>query len=260
MNTIKIISYNIGIKIDNASQVAGYLETQKADIICLQEVMRPLESNVLKLYRSGEEILDSLKKDYPYYFFAPEWVADKFIKSTGGGDRDFGGMVEQGKLILSKYPITHGYNYFYYKNYEFDRDRTKFYAGDDHGRALQVVEAKVNNMQIQIGNVHGSYSTDKIDTEKSLAQSQFIIKKMQERELPSILLGDFNVLPDTKSISMLNEKFENLNKVFNITSTRPDGKMIDYIFISKELKPKSLGVDNIDASDHYPLMAEIKFS
>ena len=99
---MKIISFNIGIKIDNAKEVTNYLLKQDVDVICLQEVMRPLENEVFPIYRSEEIIRETLKKDYPYYFFAPEWIADMFYEPGGLSNRIFGGMVEQGKMILSK--------------------------------------------------------------------------------------------------------------------------------------------------------------
>src|SRR3989344_5229147 len=255
---MKIISFNIGIKIDNASKVKEYLKTQNVDIVCLQEVVRPLEPEVFQMYRSEEEIRNFLKESYPYYFFAPEWIANRLTKSTGGGNREFGGMIEQGKLILSKYPIIHGYNYFYYKTYEFDCDRTKFHEGDDHGRALQVVKVDINGTVIQIGNVHGSYSSDKLDTDRSLIQSGFILEKLQEQRHPTILLGDFNVLPDTKSVTIINKEYTNLNDKFNVSSTRPNGQIIDYIFTSKDMSTQKLVVDEVNISDHHPLIMEFQ--
>ena len=258
---MKIISFNIGIKIDNSVQVGEYLKTQQADIVCLQEVMRPLEPSVYAIFRSEETIRDILKDKYPFYFFAPEWVANKHkkhVRPNEKGVREFGGMVEQGKLILSKYPIVHGYNYFYHKNYEFDFDRTNFYNGDDHGRALQVCEIEVDGKIIQVANVHGTYSSDKLDSERSIKQSQFILSKLQAKNLPSILLGDFNVLPTTESIGLINKNYNNINNTFRISRTVPSGKMIDYVFLSKELIAGKLVVEEIGISDHYPIILEVE--
>lgn len=254
---MKIISFNIGIKIDNSRQVGEYLKAQAADIVCLQEVVRPLDPNVHPLYRSEETIRRILGGDYPYYFFAPEWVADKHTEPSGLRNKDFGGMVEQGKLILSKYPIVHGYNYFYHKNYEFDRDRTNFYNGDDHGRALQVCDIEVSGSIIQVANVHGTWSADKLDSERSIRQSEFILERLQEKNMPSILLGDFNVLLRTESISLISKHFNNINAIFNIPSTRPKGEAIDFIFLSQGLSARKMTVEEIEISDHYPLILEI---
>jgi endonuclease/exonuclease/phosphatase family metal-dependent hydrolase len=263
---MKIISFNISIAIDNARAVAEYLKKQDADIVCLQEVMRPLESGVLPMYRSSETIVESLKKIYPYYFFAPEWVADMFYEPAGKPNRIFGGMAEQGKLILSKYPITHGYNYFYNKNYEFDRERRDFYQGNDHGRALQIANIDIAGKIIQIANIHGTYTKDKKDTERTMKQSEFVLEKMKINKLPAIILGDFNLLPDTRSIALVNNEYKNLIDIFKIKQTRSDKdseftskrNVIDYVFADHAFDLKNLKIEENQISDHYPLIAELE--
>ena len=263
---MKIISFNIGLKIDNSAAVAEYLLGSDADIICLQEVVRPLEPSVFPIYRSEKFIREKLKAVYPYYFFAPEWVADKLINKDNV--RDQGGMAEQGKFILSKYPIVYGANYFYHKVYEFTRDRTRFHEGDDHGRTLQLCEIDANGNIIQIGNVHGLYSEDKQDTERSKTQNTFILEKLRERIMPTILLGDFNLAPETESMALVDKEYENLIKKFGILETRPDfGKRpgmkytaVDYIFVSHHLAAKNCMTDLTEISDHYPIIAELDFS
>lgn len=256
---MKIISFNIGIKIDNAVEVVEYLKKQDADIICIQEAMRPVEVGVLLQYRSAEIIRESLKAIYPNYFFAPEWVADMFYLTPSSPDRIFGGMVEQGKLILSKYPIVRGFNYFYHKNYEFERDRRDFYLGNDHGRALQVCEIDLDGKIIQIANVHGCYSSDKMDNEKALFQSNFILEKLNEKKLPTILVGDFNVASHTESIKILEKTYQNTGLDFKITSTRPNKEqVIDYIFVDSNFFVNNMVIGNTKASDHFPLIAELE--
>lgn len=254
---MKIISFNICIKIDNAVAIAEYLQAHNPDIICLQEVVRPLGPRAYPIYRSEETIRNILAAGYPYYFFAPEWAANELVEQPGIVNRDFGGLIEQGKLILSKYPIIHGYNYFYYKNYEFDNDRTNFYKGNDHGRTLQVADIRIGEQIIQVGNIHGSFSSDKLDTERSITQSKFILEKLGERNLATVLVGDFNVLPETESITLLNKSYTNANNTFKIPRTRVNGQTNDYIFHSPELKAKNLTVEIIDISDHYPLIMEM---
>ncbi|HEX3095525.1 MAG TPA: endonuclease/exonuclease/phosphatase family protein [Patescibacteria group bacterium] len=254
---MKILSFNIAIKVDNSEAVAKYLQESNADIICLQEAIRPLDKGVEPLYRSEEYIRESLQKDYPYYFFAPQYAADKFIRPERVVYREFGGVIEQGMLILSKFPIVHGFDYFYRKNYEYDNDRVHYYEGDDHGRSFQVCEIDVNGQTIQVGNVHGLYSEDKLDSEQTIAQTKFFIEKLKLKNLPSILVGDFNLLPETESMKVVDEVYQNLNAKFNVASTRSKGQVIDYIFTSPEFTAINLQVDQVDISDHYPVIAEI---
>lgn len=254
---MKLISFNVGIRIDNTDAVVEYLKQQQADIICLQEVVRGFPPVADPVYRSEEIIRTALQNDFPYYFFAAEWTADKLVSAIEHKNRNFGGMVEQGKMILSKYPILHGYNYFYHKVYEFDSDRTNFDTGNDHGRSLQIAELEINGKIIQLANVHGIYSSKKDDSERSLAQSRFIVETLQKKDLPTIIAGDFNVAPETESIAVVNKAFRNLNQEFSTGATRPNGQVIDYFFASQEIPVKSLSVEVTDISDHYPVICEI---
>ena len=265
---MKILSFNICIKIDNADKVAEYLKDTNADIICLQEVMRPLEDSVISMYRAEEVIRKYLKNDYPYYFFAPEWVSDIHFGPDNVPDRIFGGMAEQGKMILSKYPIFHGYNSYYIKDYEFDRDRGSFAGGVDHGRALQVCEIDLDGKLIQIGNVHGTYTKEKVDTDKTILQSKFILEKLSKKDLPTILVGDFNLLSTTESMKMISGRYHDLMSDYNIKTTRPqkEGRsgpqdaVIDYIFIDNNFRTQNLNVELNDISDHYPVIVDFKLS
>jgi endonuclease/exonuclease/phosphatase family metal-dependent hydrolase len=55
-------------------------------------------------------------------------------------------------------------------------------------------------------------------------QCEKILEIASRDDLPTIILGDFNLFPNTKSIAMLEKKFKNLIKEFAIKSTRPDFK------------------------------------
>ncbi len=75
--------------------------------------------------------------------------------------------------------------------------------------------------------------------------------------------GDFNVLPETKSIQLLEAAgMRNLVREFGITSTRsplytkPE-KYADYIFVSKDIEVASFEVLPDVVSDHMALRVAI---
>ena len=77
-----------------------------------------------------------------------------------------------------------------------------------------------------------------------------------------ILMGDFNVKPDSDILLPLKEKMTDCAQVSekeNLTfpSDNPKRK-IDYIFVSRDIKVKSFEAENIIASDHLPVTAEIE--
>ena len=78
----------------------------------------------------------------------------------------------------------------------------------------------------------------------------------------SILMGDFNVTPDDPVLTPIQEHLFDMEALFpcprlSFTSACPMQK-IDYIFISKDLKPISADIPQIVASDHCPHIAEIE--
>lgn len=262
---MKLIDLNISIKVDNNDKVIKFLKENESDIITLQEVMRGIAPTVYDRYNNSRIIKEELGQ-YSNSFFGPVWVADRHMKN-GIVTKDFGGLAEQGNEIISKYPILEANNMFYHKNYAEFIDVTNF-RQTDHGRALEQVILQINEKKLQILNVHGIWNIEKKGDARTLAQCAFILEKAMEKELPTIIVGDFNLHPETESINLINQKFTNLIKQYDITSTRPtvkDGLDVgnsvdDYIFVNSKIKVKEFRVIQTDISDHYPLLLDFEIT
>ena len=94
---------------------------------------------------------------------------------------------------------------------------------------------------------------------QSKAISDFVLKQGGD----IILCGDFNLLPDTESIAIL-EKFDlkNLIKEYDIKSTRTSLykkplQFADYVFVSKGINVLDFKVLPDEVSDHSPLFLKI---
>ena len=138
------------------------------------------------------------------------------------------------------------------------------YAGGSHSpRNLQYIHFLKDDKEYTIANVHALWNgMGKTDTEERLQQSIVIKNYMDSAKGLKVLCGDFNLLPDTKSISILEEGMRNLIKEYKITSTRTDyykkpEKYADYVFVSPEVKVKDFQVLPNDVSDHAPLLLEV---
>ncbi len=115
-------------------------------------------------------------------------------------------------------------------------------------------------------NVHGRWSQNKMGNAKTESYSKRMIEMAEEVPYPTIICGDFNLFPDTKSIQILNEEFENLVEKYNINSTRPESNelshkernVVDYIFISEGISVKDFKVVREEASDHFPLVLDFE--
>ncbi|MDO8569257.1 MAG: endonuclease/exonuclease/phosphatase family protein [bacterium] len=135
----------------------------------------------------------------------------------------------------------------------------------DHGRPIQYVTLNFKDSQITIINFHGAWikGVNKTDTADRIKQSKKIVEFIKSLKNDFILCGDFNILPDTESMAILEKaSLINLIKKYNITSTRtsfytkPD-KYADYIFVSKGIDVKTFKVLPEEVSDHSALFLEI---
>ena len=261
---MKLISFNIAIFINNADQVADFIIDQKADIVAFQENVKHLEDSAYEEYQKKFHIDRKLKHLYPYSFFGPLLKCNVNSKD-GKVYRKYGGWIEQGNEILSRYKIIEATNEHYHMQYGDTNDRTHFYE-TDHPRSVIVSELDVEGKRVQILNLHGTYTEKKLDNEGTIKQSEYILKAAQRKDIPTIIVGDFNLLPETKSIKMLDKKYRNLVVENNITSTRPDvrkGKelgssVVDYIFVDERIKVNKFEVIKTEISDHYPLVLDFE--
>ena len=259
---MKLLNINIGIRLDNTEQISDLIIEQDADLVTLQEVVRNLDEGVFPQFKSKEGIERAVQNIYPYSFFGPLWITNKVYKNTEI-TRDFGGYVEQGNELLSKYPIELASNEFFYKSYELKRDWTDW-EQTDHARALLIADLKIGGGSLRILNVHGIWTKNKRGDERTIRECEFIMKKAMEKEVPTIVVGDFNLLPDTASIKILDDGLKNLIKDYRVKTTRPDFKdhlesglnIVDYIFVNKMVEVRHFQTITSDVSDHLPLVME----
>ena len=131
--------------------------------------------------------------------------------------------------------------------------------GARHDRILQWAECRYQNQALLISNVHGLWNgLGKTDTADRLQQSEKINTHLQQWDCPQILCGDFNLRPDTKSITLLGNHWRNLITEFKVTSTRTSlydkqEPYADYIFVSPNIEVNQFCVLPDEVSDHAAL-------
>lgn len=140
-----------------------------------------------------------------------------------------------------------------------------FFVGNEkqgHGHWLEIEKA---GEKYVLCSIHGAAMPgDKLDTEDRIAQTTEILNFLKDRPGKHIIMGDFNLFPDTKSVTLFEEAgYRNLVKEYKIETTRnelawaswPDSKQLwaDYAFVSPEIEVKDFQVPKNEASDHLPL-------
>ncbi|GAA4646469.1 endonuclease/exonuclease/phosphatase family protein [Pontixanthobacter gangjinensis] len=136
-------------------------------------------------------------------------------------------------------------------------------------------ENKETGEKFWIFNTH----FDHVGTEARRESSKLItskIKELNKEELPVLLMGDFNLEPDSEEIKMISEFLvdsrDKADKTFGPEGTfngynfsEPVTRRIDYIFSNEEVLVIKYAVlsDSKDLrypSDHFPVMVEVEFS
>ncbi len=226
-------------------------EAARTDIFCLQEVYRS-DSNI-KEYKGCRthlfsELLPILKEHNAYFSVLRAGLCN-------GEPVDF--------------PVEYGLATFVKKSYVSKLVRSLQIIPEnlspDDGRILQHVEVELSK-PFSVFNFHGlALPGHKLDTPERLMQSEAVAKAVAETSGPKILCGDFNLMPETQSVKLLETNMRNLIKDFGIKNTRNevswafyDSKQYfaDYTFVSPEIKVKSFEVPYNLASDHLPMVLE----
>lgn len=243
---MKIISLNTWSAVLDGPLYDFLRSYQETDVFCLQEVYKdalqkeehkhPRLTLEYELYERIEGILGATHTGY----FHPAY-------------KDYYG---QALFVHKEHRVLEAGDVFIYEN-ESPEDR------GFHSRNLQYVVIEREASPLLIANVHGLWNgKGKSDTEDRLEQSRRIKSFLTTRSEPVVLMGDFNLSPDTESLRIAGEGLRDLIREYGITSTRTshyekENKFADYAFVSDELTVKDFKVLPEEVSDHAALYLEV---
>jgi len=230
--------------------------SQKIDVFCFQEVYQaPFDKLISRDMHA--DIYSELAKNLPQHtgFFAPH-----LQNYDLGGKVDFD--LKAGLAIFIRNNII---DVKECKDIFIYRDGLELLNNDitTIPRNLQYISFTVNNNNYLIAHFHGIwYPKTKVDTPDRIKQVQKIKEFLSTREERKILCGDFNLLPATKSMKILEKGMVNLVNKYDIKTTRNkyyerDEKHADYILVSQDVNVIDFRVQDITISDHLPLLLEI---
>lgn len=171
--------------------------------------------------------------------------------------------AEWGLAIFTKKSIKvlgHGDIFVY-----LERDSLVGQDATTVGRNLQFINIVLNNKTLNILNFHGLWNGQgKLDSPERLGQSEKIVSFVKNLTGEIILAGDFNLRPDTKSLSIIERELtlRNLVKEYRIESTRTSyyeksEKFADYVLCSSGIVVKDFLTLPEEVSDHKALLLEI---
>ncbi len=246
---MKLISLNLwGGRIYNDLIAFLKRNSDDTDVFCFQEMIDFSSGKIpqrvldIKKHRTGmDDVLDLYSKLGGILNSFKSTLSDP---CSSGGERL--AIFYKNTLEFKKYNITKVSKNVRIRFENYDYDLTSF-----------VQSAEVNGYSIN--NIHGLWQFGKDDTPERIEQSKNVIEALSKTGAKRVLVGDFNLSPDTKSIKMLEDSgMVNLIKEYNIKTTRSKlydrkEKFADYIFVSEKIKVKDFKVLDDVVSDHLPL-------
>ena len=259
---IKLISYNVctyggNYKYENGfDTVFGYLERQKADIVCLQEDVDSWRRYVFIKYA----------KIYPYN--------DTTMLQNNAFTYNCVGIHTRFPIIRKEriwYPSNTNGSVAYYLN----TGKDTLLVINNHLEGTHLSESERNNYKRMLRG--------KMERDTAKAESMFLIEKLgnnnakravqadivhryieEHRQYPTIVCGDFNDTPISytrRTIAQgLTDCFQTTGKGLGLSYNQKGFYFrIDHILCSPDLQPYNCEIDDdMDASDHYPILCHIK--
>ncbi len=218
------------------------------DIFCFQEICHK-DPDTKNGARS--DLFEEITGDLPSFkgFFRP------FVENNFGVASFVRGSLsvhDEGDIFVHK---ERGYD-------------TKGKGAIEEARNIQYLALEHGDKKVTIVNFHGLWNgKGKTDTEDRLNQSKRIVAFLETIKGPKILCGDFNLLPDTQSLKMLEgHGMRNLIKEFGVTNIRTplytrgatSGLYADYILVSPEIQVNDFKILPDVVSDHAPLFLDFE--
>jgi endonuclease/exonuclease/phosphatase family metal-dependent hydrolase len=229
-----------------ATRVEDMIINESPDIVTLQEVF---DSNSdMGLFPGLSQVAIDLKLHHLY--FSPVYNL-QFM----------GRKAEYGIATISNLELTDKYTAFtnleYKDNFMFDDD-------DYNVRNFQhVVVRDQNDNEVHVINHHGYHVPGhKNGNDFTMKACQQIVDYARKLDGPVIIAGDFNLLPDSESIEILNKDFRNLTKEYDLQTTRTDlthkTEPCDFIFVNNEVEVNDFYASEVVASDHQGLVLDFE--
>lgn len=248
---LKILSWNIwGGK--HFDEVIAFLKSADADVIALQEVI--LEGNTNTALRIAEKL------GYEVTPVSPTFAIKMPISSKWTGpDREKEETLMFGNAILTKHKIRSS------QEHELSSGESRISVSADV--AIGGVTLHVFSIHLKHLHVHADANDPKTVQMHNGQADKLMTLLPSDR---TIVMGDFNALPDSYAIKRTNSVLRDAesNAATPTWSVYPEGCDVclprgieykfDYIFTTKDLKTSGFQVGDSKGSDHLPVSATIE--
>lgn len=221
---------------------------QDVEIFCLQEIWQVHDLSLIEMWdqRIVTNLLAKISSFLPnhQFFFRPQY-------------RNIYGLAT---FVHKSIAVKEECELFVFREQGFENP----ISIGNHARNIQSLTFDLPSGPMTIINFHGLWNGQgKTDSLDRIEQSTKIAEFVRQFSHPVLLLGDFNLLPDTQSFRILTEACpRDLISEHGITSTRSSyypksEKLADYAFASAHLEIGDFKVLPYEISDHLALSISV---
>lgn len=225
---LKVLSWNIWLNGDYAKTIE-FLASADADIIGLQEVIPGNPEG---------DVYEYMTKELGYRgVYAPSMDIQKR-----------GTMMQMGNAVFTKYPII---------------ANTTHVLSNINPRVAIQADIKVAGVKLHVFSTHllHAHLQPSVLQDK---QAENLLKLLPTKR--TIVMGDFNATPQTTAIRMASEQLAYTGNGAPTWSVYPEAcckfegvvHLLDYIFVTKDIRFHSSKVESSSASDHLPISTIIE--
>ncbi|MBI2600655.1 endonuclease/exonuclease/phosphatase family protein [Candidatus Daviesbacteria bacterium] len=234
---LKVLSWNIW-KGQHLDKIIEVLEKESADIIGLQEIKVQDGTNI------AEIIAEKLGYDFVY---CKAYTTDRHTPP-----------YDLGNAVLSKFSITENECILLSTLEDYKKEE----AAMTEPRGACIAKININGGEITFISTHLAFSLECKPVAIREIQLNTLLKVIDKKN--TVLMGDFNSVPESDVVRKLSEKLINTDpemKELSWINYRDPNKTkyrIDYIFTTPDLKAENFQIVETDASDHYPLLIDLE--
>lgn len=225
-------------------QIRDLLRSEQPDIVCLQEAISFGVSGS-GLFITIESIQEEL--GLQHVAFSPVF-SFSYMK----------GLAKFGNGVLSRLPIKRTETVFTYLEH-----KDNFMWGEDSSNVRNFVHAElnINGKSCHVLTHHGFWVAEhKNGNDETKRQMQLLADYTKRLDGPVILTGDFNLVPESESVKILNRQLHNLTLEHKLATTRTSlthkTEACDYIFVNDSVRTNQFAALDEIVSDHKALILE----
>ena len=273
-DAIRILSWNVRDFIDSQkandtpgsirSKMMAFIQQSDADVLCLQDFQEHTSKDFLSCINDISQ-----KLNYPYHYFSKDLEVQLYYA-----------YLQYGTIIFSRYPIVDSGRTVYFKNkisesiafadIKKGNDTVRFF--NTHLQSmylgLQMTEEAMADVFIKdeldfLTKNLDKYTRLKHYDKQHIKQAEIAKAALNKSKHPFIFCADLNSVPSSYTYHILRKGLQDvfIKKGFGIEATYSEISptlRIDVVFADKNIQPLQYYSPRFLASDHYPVIVDIK--